>query len=353
MKRTHCLLIAVLLLLGGNIAWYIWNHWGLITINADKRPLGEIVRTIEKQGHTTLKTNLDAATPVTMHVKNVRLAEALETLATVTESRWRLAYYVAADKAAIGAALATFSAGQKPEGWKSVHVPLFGMSDQIPIPLDPRDDPWNVKPAKEATVQSYLEEASRSVSASFSYPESWNPAIAKPPKAGPIGKALPRLADAAHGKYEEVFLLMKSFRPVAEDDRPPRDGGEAPSLPAFGGNGGRGEGEGGRRPGGGRGGADRTAMEERMKAELEKLPAAQRLALQKEMEDRKAFFDSLRDLPADQRAAKMQDYMSQEDVQNRMEKAQASQDARRTPEQRIQRAQAYVQRRLAAQAGTN
>ena len=56
-------------------------------------------------------------TPVTMDVDKVPLPDALETLATVTESRWRLLYFVAGDKAALQAAETAWSASGQTAGW--------------------------------------------------------------------------------------------------------------------------------------------------------------------------------------------------------------------------------------------
>lgn len=340
MKRNHWLFAIITLLLAGNILWYVVAHWGLITIHADNMPLGQVIRAVEKQGHVTVKTNLDVTKPVTMRVDNVALAEALETLSTVTDSRWRLTYFVAPDKGAIGSALATFSAGQKVAGWSALYVPVPPIVEEKLIAPDPRSDLWNVKPAKEPTLQSYLQQASRNVAASFVFPESWNPAVKSAPKSGAIGKALPKLVSTANGKYEEVFLLQGSLRSAGEqpDVRPPDDEGG----PRFAGNFGGG---GGSRPFGGRGGVDRESMEERINAEINKLPADQKAAALKEQAERKAFFEEMKALTPEQREAKMQDFMSNPANQDRMENAKGARDARQSPQQRISRAQSYLQRK--------
>src|SRR6202012_3185693 len=137
------------------------------------------------------------------------------------EARWRLAFFVAPDKTSIKGALANLSAGQKMEGWKSVYYPLMmpGVNGDEEGPKDPRKDPWNVKPTDQKTAQGYLEQAARSVSASFNYPENWNPPVNSAPKSGPIESSLPRLASAAKGKYEEVFLLQKGRRGGRDRER--------------------------------------------------------------------------------------------------------------------------------------
>ena len=201
----------IFLLLVGNFIYNVWLHWGLITIHSKKDPLSKIIRQIEKQGHVTLESNVDPNTPVNMWVTEVTLADAMETLSVVTESRWRLAYIVAGNRSAIKGAIASITSGQKTEGWKSVYYPLRGAEEQD-VPVDPRKDPWNVKPVVEPTAQAYLEQAARSVSACFMFPEDWNPPVKSAPASGPIAKTLPKLASTAKGSYEEVFLLQKRQR---------------------------------------------------------------------------------------------------------------------------------------------
>ncbi len=337
MKRNHWLILATLLLLAGNIAWHVWGNWGLITVRAENRPLAEVIRSIEKQGGVTIRTDLDLNATVRMHVEKVKLAEALETLSTLTDARWRLAYLVAPDKGAIDAALGTFAAGQKVEGWKSLSIPVPTIGDEPAVLPDPRADAWEVKPAAEPKLQAYLQQAARTVSASFIYPNDWNPDVSAPPKSGPIAKALPRLAKAAQGQYEEIFLLQGSGRGG------PDGGGDddGPRFASF---------------DGGRGGFDRERgsredFEQRMQAEINKLPAAERAVAQKEHDERRQMFEGMRDLTREQRMARMQEIMSDPAMEERMEKGQAARDARRSPEQRAQRARKYNERKQAAKSG--
>ncbi len=323
MNRNLLLILLAVLLAVGNVFYYIWRGWGLITIHAADRPLSEIVRTIESQGHVTLKTDLDPATKVSMNVTRVPVSEALETLSTVTDSRWRLTYVFASDTAAIHGAIASFAGGQKPADWSALYFPLppTGANDDGPMP-DPRRDTWAVKVPDEHKVQAYLEGAAKSVSASFVFPKSWNPDVNSAPGSGQIRNVAPKLASAAHGKVEELFLLAKNDR----GDR----GGEGP-RPDPGDGGG----------GGGFGGGFNRGTGDRMQAEIDKLPPDKRVAAQAEMDERKAFFAGMRDLAPEQRRAKMEEFFDRPEVQDRMEKMQADRDARRTPQQRVQRAQKY------------
>ena len=88
-----------------------------------------------------------------------------------------------------------------------------------------------------------------------------------------------------------------------------------------------------------------------MQAELEKMSAERRAAMQKEMDARKAFFDSLRDLTPEQRDTRFREMMSQPDMQNRMDNAQANRDSRSTPDQRAARADGYLANKSAMTGG--
>src|SRR5438552_3856579 len=105
MSRNLWLVSLAVILVTGRIAWSIWSGWGLITVHAKAEPLGKVIAQIERQGGVTLRTDLKSDTQVTMNVEKVPLTEALETLATVTDARWRLAYFMADDKTKITSAI--------------------------------------------------------------------------------------------------------------------------------------------------------------------------------------------------------------------------------------------------------
>ena len=342
MNRHRLLLSATVLLVVGAVVHHVWANWGLITIHSKKEPLAQVIRAIEKQGHVTLKTDLDPATPVRMNVDKVVVSEALETLAAVTDARWRLAFIVAGDKAAISTVVASLTAGQRPAGWKTAFVPTPPIGEEPLIPPDPRRAVWTVAAPAEPKMQAYLEAAARQVSAMFLYPESWNPDVTSAPKSGPITKVVPRLASAAHGQAEAMFLLQKGGggRPNFATGDPPDAGGGPPDAGGLA----------ARMAGGGRG-FDPAAMEERAKAEIAKLPAAQRPAAEAELAERKAFFESLKDLTPEQRRAKFEELMSDPSRQEKMEARTAAQDARRSPAQRLARSHGYVDRKAQVNGG--
>jgi hypothetical protein len=334
MNRTRVLLICTAVLAVGNFAYHWWRDRGLITIHSDNLPASKVVRDLEKQGGITFKTNVPPETPVRMHVDKVPLVEAIETLSTVLEARWRLAYVFAGSLTEAQGAVASYAAGQRPENWKSLYYPMGPIGDESDSapPPDPRSDPWNVKPAEKPDFQSYAEQAARSVNAAIIFPESWNPGVTKPPPSSPISKAASTLAKSAGGRVVEVFLLEKRERPP-EGTRPDGPGGEGDRRLRFTGGA---QGEDAEK-------ARRAAFEERAQAEIDKLPPDKRAAAQAAFEERRKFFEGMRDLTPEQRRSKMEEFMSREDIQDRMDRRMGEQMARMTPEQRVERANKYIE----------
>ncbi len=353
MNRQKNIIGATILVVLASIVYWVWSNWGLITVDVKDKPLSEVIRSIEKQGGIVLKTNMDGAKPVSMRVIKVPLTEALETLAGVTDSRWRLGYFFGPDSGTVKGAVEAIATGKRPEGWKNFDVPLFarpGSLDDQPVPLDPRRDAWTVKEPQEKTLQGFLEAAAMGVSASFACPEQFNPSVTKAPSSGAIRKSAPQLAKTAGAKVEEVFMLMG--RPQGAERTADAGGDEdfAPPGPPRG-RGGPGGGPGGGRPDGGRG-VTPTQMRERVLAEIAKLPASEQAAARAEFEERETLFTSLRDLPEADRRAKMEEFMSRPEVQDRMADRQTLGGERKSPAQRIARYQKYVATKQAAKAAT-
>lgn len=348
MNRIRWLVVAVLILLTANIGARWWKSRGLITIHCEDWPASKVVREIEKQGGVIIRTNLTDETKVRMHLDKVPLTEAMETLAVVTEGRWRLTYVFGSGQGEIQNGINGMLAEGRPEGWKRLSFPMPRMdeeSDSGPAP-DPRADLWQVKAPEKNDFQSYVQQAARSVSASFVFPEAWNPAVSKQPDSGPIKKSAQDLAQVAHGKVMEVFLVQKNDRD--EGPRPGGGDGDRDRGPRFAGFG-RGDGN-----------ADdpaerdrrRQAFMERAEAEIEKLPADKRAAARERMEERRKFFEGLRDLPEAERRAKIEEMMSSPQNQERMEARESERNARMTPDQRVDRSRKYVERKEAAKSGT-
>ena len=338
MNRQRLLIPSTIGLLVVAVFYWIWSDWGLITVDVKGKPLSEVIRSIEKQGGIVLKTNMDPAKPVSMRVHKVPLTEALETLQEVTDSRWRLGYFFAADAVAIKGALETYATGKRPEGWKNYEVPLFGRPgslDDVVAPPDPRRDVWNVSEPAEKTLQGFMKAAATGVSASFACPEGFDPPVGKAPSAGEIRKAAAKLAKNAGAKMEEVFLLLGRPAGVAENDRGDRDDEDRPGRPPRGG------------PGDSRRPPNFDMMRQRQLAEIAKLPASEQAAAKAEFDGREQFFTAMRDLSSDERRAKMEEFFNKPENQDKMADRKMRGDERKTPEQRLQRYQRYVEKKQA------
>ena len=64
-----------------NVAYYIYENWGLVTVKVKDEPLAEVIHSIEWQAWVKIYTNLPPDSKVTMYADHVPLAEAMETLA--------------------------------------------------------------------------------------------------------------------------------------------------------------------------------------------------------------------------------------------------------------------------------
>ncbi len=324
MNRNRWLLTTVVLLLAANVVWHIYARWGLITVHANPLPLSDVIRSIERQGGISLRTNLPPDTAVTMNVNHVPLSEALETLSVVTESNWRLNYVVGPTKNDVLQAVGTLSAGQSPEGWKTEYFPIRQILDEEFVLPDPRRDKWEVKDTGDKTAQAYLMQGARSVSAGFTYPAEWNPAITSSLSTGTVHKLVPKLAHLAHGDYQEIFLLIKSRRreEVADGENGPRNGSR-----------------------------DREGMQQRIQAELAKMPEAQRASVQADLDELRQLRQGLAGATPEERAAKFDEMREQPKFEDKMEQKQLGRESRMTPEQRLARAQSYAQHRQDIRTG--
>jgi hypothetical protein len=330
-SRLRLAVAFLAILVVANFAWRWWTQRGLITIDADKAPLSEVVRKIGKQGGIEFVTNASPETTITMHVRKVPLLRALEVLAINSGGSWTAAYLAAPDKKTIRGVLDDFEAGGQIAGWKKFFVPMppmggFGGAG------DPREEMWQTSTVGEGTLQAYLQQGAQKVGAQFWAPEEWNPSIAKTPGASTPRKVVSELASAGGGKSEEVFLLNMPVRATGtaegSQDGPPRgsDGSFARSGPPAGGP-----------P---RGGppdeATRVAMEARARAQIDKLPADKKAAALDEFEKRKAFFESLAKLTPEERQAKIRERI-EADMRGgptKFETRMTQRDAMHTTEQR-------------------
>src|SRR5688500_2190463 len=114
--RILLTILAVLFL--ANLGYRLYTNRGRITVEADDKPLAEVIRSIEKQARIRIQSSLPLETKVTLHLRKVPLLHALEVLATTAQADWSVAYFAAPDKPAIDAALAAIARGENLEEWK-------------------------------------------------------------------------------------------------------------------------------------------------------------------------------------------------------------------------------------------
>lgn len=318
-SRTKWLLSILAILLLANGLYYLISTWGLITVHVKEAPLKDIVSSIERQGHISLVTNLDPERKVTMFVTKVPLMEALETLATITDSRWSLLYVIAPTQDKLQDGLKQVTLTDLPAEWKRVAVPLPPfVGVQLSEPVDPRLLRWRVEPPATTNLQDYLAQGALSADVTFLVPSEWNPAIPQPPATGLLPNVVQSLSSTANSTTREVFFLNEMRRP----QRPP---GEArPERPRdmwqnF----------------------DLARIDERIQQQIAQLPPEDQKEARESYDSRKAFFLSLATLTPEQRREKMIEFFQSPEAQERME----SRDARRTPEQRASRNARYTQNR--------
>lgn len=73
------------LLVVANIAYYLYNNWGLVTVKVTDAPLRDVIRSIEWQTWVKIYSNIPGDAKVTMYCDHVPFSEAMETLAVNVE----------------------------------------------------------------------------------------------------------------------------------------------------------------------------------------------------------------------------------------------------------------------------
>lgn len=326
-SRVKALAITTLLLLVFAVSHHIWANWGLVTIHARQQPLAKVVSSIQRQGRATIRTDLPGDTLVTMDCDKVPVADALETLAANTQSRWRLVYIAAGTRTALKSF--TLSGSQVPDGWKMLSIPFGNIaafaSDDAPA-QDPRQDPWTLKTAAPAPIQSFFLEAAQATNASFAFPADWNPSVKSAPASGIVDKLVPKIVSAAKGYETQIFLLTKGGQRGPRNNDTAAAGDQPPALQI-----------------------DPDLLAQRAQNQINRLPDAQRIEAQVAFDSEMAFRKSLAGItdPA-ARLAAMQQHMQDPAVQQMMANRMDGADGRMSHDQRVQRNQSYVNRKLAA-----
>ena len=308
-------LMLFILLIGRWIA-----DWGLVTIHAKDQPISKVISSIARQGGVRIESSLDPTKLVTMDVVKVPPVEALETLAGIAEAGWRIVYLAAPTKTAINEAILSLNGTGKIENWVVNYYLSPGWASGIDYGqvIDPRTLSLTMEGA-DPDLGKLLDEAAQKSGVMTALPKDWI-ASAKLPKPTSVRNAISAMVGSVHGKVTEFFFLT---------ERPRRSWG------------GLGEGDGGPNP---------EWIQQRQLAKIKKLPTAQQEQAKKDIEERRAFFDSLKGLSPAERAAKFQDMMANSELGQKMQDSRLIQDAKQSAARLITRAVNYLNRKAAATA---
>lgn len=325
-----------LLVVGG---WLLFRERTL-SANFKNERLDKVIAFYEKKTGLEIETSLDPSTPVTLFLQDAGVGDALETLAVAVDGRAGLHAVMAATKAEVNGYVAGMVNGAPLEGWVThrVSIPGMGFLGESSVTPDPRSVPLAAPEAwPKGMLQDHLKVLAESSDVVWAAPASWNPAVVFDPGTVRVERAYSRLLGAAKGKGRFFVYLRGGFRGG--------DGTQAGPGPGQGGVGGAGVGGEGRRL---REMPDPAVVARRMEQQIAALPADEQAEARKVWEADRAFWESLRGLTPEQRREKMQERMDDPAVQERMENAQAKQDARRSPEKRRDRYRDYLGRKQAA-----
>lgn len=329
--------LAGLLALWG--AWQIYSGWGLVSLDFETAPAGKVLASISRQGGIEIASNLDPSTPVTIRVRRVPPLEALDIVAVRTDSSWRLAYLGAQNDAAIETALVAFRSGQTAEGWSGYGSGGFNaVQANSGAPLDLRQVEW--QPAAGGELPQLLGQASEETGVYLSAPSGWAPQV-DAPKGGRMSDAAPALFRQAGGVSREVFLVRG---PTADEPRGDDDGGWRGNRSWVGSPPARAAG----RERGSRDWGNPEATAKRTEAQIKLLPPEEQKKAREDTGVMREFWQSVRDLPEEQRREKAREFFTRPEIQERMEDRRLAREAKMTPQQRIERSQRYWDRKAEA-----
>ncbi|NBS49523.1 MAG: hypothetical protein EBS97_02775 [Verrucomicrobia bacterium] len=321
------------------IGLWIAQGWGTVTLVFEKKPLSTVLRSFTSQSKLKVITDIDLNTPITIQVRRVPVAEALEALQAAAESRGSLAVLLAPDTVSMKNLLSTLPNPKPDSGTLSIEYRtpwLFrGTINSLPIDRDPREQIWSPSPQLTLQLLPLLEHAAQTTEVRLVIPQSWNPTLQKAPSAGPLSSSIPKLAKSAGGQAELVYLLptrAERDSPAnspssSEANRSPLRWTEPAALPP-------------------------EALLTRLESRIRALPSS-------EQEDaRQAAQESVRQYrewssltTEEERDKKRQEMMNDPVRAERAGEGFSRAMRKMSPEQRSQRYQRYVQRRAAQKGG--
>ncbi len=334
MNSKFLALIGAFVVLVGLVLWQWISGWGLITMDYTDAPLSKVIKSMGRQGGIQIATNADPNTPVTILLERAPVYEAVDILSERIEGNLRLAYIAAPDKKQISEVLDAYAGGTNPGGWTIFSAgfggggPMGGVSE---TQVDPRQISWNVSDAKERDIQSIFQQGTQKTGALFAVPKEWNPVLGKLPATTKTSRMAFDLVKIAKGNVRELFLI--TVRPASTADRGERNERDETrtvfSAPR----------------GGQRNNMNPAFIAERAQAEIAALPIEERAEAQKQFDEMRKFWETVRSLPEEERRAKIEELMNNPEVQARIEERMSSRDAKRTPAQRERRMKRYVERK--------
>lgn len=391
MSQRHKILFAALLVVLGGVVIYHWfSDRGLVTLEFDNVPAGKVIKSLERQGGIRVVTNGDLTAPISIHVKRVPVYEAADTVAVRMGGNLTVAYVGAPDSKQVDNVLKAFAANTNPGDWTAFaggfgggfggggggggqnnrppreNAPAGDQTTQVANNRqqgaqpggeggrnrgnrgggggggdfggggmdfgagDPRFIEWKISEVTDRNLQAFLSQGAQKTGALFAVPKDWNPVLGKLPKSGTTRDMAKAVTSAAEGRVQEVFLITINARLEQAADNGPRF---TPTVfsPQR----------------GPMAQINQEWIRERVDAQIAALPAEEQAQAKKDMNEFRAFRDSLRNLSEEERRAKWEEFMNRADVQERMEERQAARDAKNSPDQRDARARNYLERKQA------
>jgi hypothetical protein len=346
----------VALLLLANFIYYFILNWGLITVKVTDAPLGQVIKSIERQGWVTIYTDMPLDTKVSMWVDHVRLPEAMETLTSnlggtddtgkrVPGADWALGFFAGPNSTAVKQEILAFQGGNVGDDTKtySYRTPVNILSaafedSDMPVsdpylqvwpgyhapPPPPAPDPNSTDgqqaadpppaaPAPPSTLQDYLQAVARESNIWIMAPAAWSPNVSAPSANISVIRAVKSLVGNAHGSVQMAIVLRTQGR---------RQGG------------------GGQR-GGGFGGGDTgwVYLEDRMRNAINGMPPEARPAATAQLDQEVKFQHDVQLAPPEQRMQMERQHMMGRMGQNNW---------RRSPAKRAAMYQRAVSNRQAA-----
>jgi hypothetical protein len=329
--RRHWILFGSALLLA-TILFVRWiSNWGLVTIHVKDYPLGKVIASIGRQGHVRIESSLDPSVPVSLDVDKVTPVQALDLLSARTEASWRLVFLAAPNQGDLRAAVLALQGAGSIDSWTTDFYPGPPFQSESGLALDPRRLSLSIEGTGQ-DLPRLLDQAAQKSGVMTALPMDWNPVAAKLPKPGTVSTVIPSLIREAHGKVAEFFYLAERTR-RPEGERPAGDQNQQADQ-------------------GPRVWEKMNAdwREQRQLSQIALLPKAEQPEAKKRMTEQKAVFAEMQGLTPEQRRAKWQQMMSNPDRMLQMMDQQLLRQTQRTPEQQINRAVNYLNRKAAFQA---